>query len=75
MPLTELNRLVLKTVLETTVDQIAIVGGTLPSATTHDGQALVHPNISDRPLEELLLKEKKIILVKHKKTFTKNLCR
>ena len=62
-PLTELNRLVLKTVLETTVDQIAIVGGTLPNATTHDGQALIHPNLSDRPLEELLLKEKKILSV------------
>ena len=67
-----LQRLLVKAVLENTVDQLAIVSGTLQHVltlphnqlnnsgsshaptTSHD---LVHWNKSDKPLEELLLRE------------------
>ena len=62
MSLTELNKLeklIIRAVIENTIDQLAIVGGTiqisLPSSSHPSSQ--VHQNASQRPLEELILKE------------------
>ena len=62
-----LQRLLVKAVLENTVDQLAIVSGTLQHVLTlphnqlhgpiHAAQEVVHWNRSDKPLEELLLRE------------------
>ena len=66
-PLGGLQRLLVKAVLENTVDQLAIVSGTLQHVLTlphnqlhgpiHAAQEVVHWNRSDKPLEELLLRE------------------
>ena len=66
-PLGSLQRLLVKAVLENTVDQLAIVSGTLQHVLTlphnqlhgpiHAAQEVIHWNRSDKPLEELLLRE------------------
>ena len=71
-----LDRLIVKAVLENTIDQLAIVSGTIQHGLTHPNQQLhgpsasntvVHWNTTDRTLEELLLKEHKerIVAVRH----------
>ena len=88
-----LQRLLVKAVLENTVDQLAIVSGTLQHVltlphnqlnnsgssthaptTSHD---LVHWNKSDKPLEELLLREhrEKQKIVSNFTFFFSNACR
>ena len=68
-----LDRLLIKIVLETTIDQLAIVGGTLPGKggkkskqlrQEYDDPQFVHPNLSEKPLEEMLLKERKLYQVR-----------
>ena len=58
-----LDRLLVRAVLESTIDQLAIVGGTLqlslPMQSQQHQGAIVHHNTTNRPLEELLLKEHK----------------
>ena len=66
--LDSLDRLIVKAVLENTVDQLAIVSGTiqhgltLPQHQLHGPSAsnnVVHWNTTDKTLEEILLKEHK----------------
>jgi hypothetical protein len=70
------DRLVANAVLETTIDQLAIVGGTLPPAVVSyggDGTGgagggaqhdvpMQHVNVSEKSLEEILPKEKKMLV-------------
>lgn len=53
----------LKVVLETTIDQLAIVGGTLPNV-SNDNHYGLHQNVSPKTLEELLQKEQKLLRVR-----------
>ena len=64
--LQSLHRLLVKAVLENTIDQLAIVSGTLQHVLTlpHNqlqgplgAHEVIHWNKSDKPLEELLLRE------------------
>ncbi len=61
-PLDRIERLIVRSVIENTIDQLAIVGGTiqlsLPSHGHSSSQS--HINASSRPLEELLLHENKV---------------
>ena len=63
-----LDRLIVKTVLENTIDQLAIVSGTIQHGLTLPQNQLqgpstssnvVHWNTTDKSLEEILLKEHK----------------
>ena len=63
-----LDRLIVQTVLENTIDQLAIVSGTIQHGLTLpqnqlQGQSssnnVVHWNTTDKTLEEILLKEHK----------------
>ena len=66
--LKRLEKLIIRSVIENTIDQLAIVGGTiqlsLPSSSQTSSQ--VHQNATSRPLEELILKEHK----QHNKVYT-----
>ena len=58
--LDHVQQLIVRTVIENTVDQLAIVGGTIQlSLPSHGHHAYVHPNATSKPLEELILKEHK----------------
>ena len=65
-----IDRVLIKAVLDTTVDQLAVVGGTLASKTASaasksslsDPVDFIHPNQSDSSLEEILLSERKMYL-------------
>ena len=77
--LSPLDRLIVKSVFETTIDQLAIVSGTLPIRSGEAGllpggggdgggeggdhQAIEHPNATDKGLDEILPREMKIIQV------------
>ena len=60
--LDETERLIVKAVIENTIDQLAIVGGTIQlSFPTHGGHSSIplHQNATQKPLEELILREHK----------------
>ena len=59
--LTKLDKLVIKAVIENTIDQLAIVGGTIQISlpTLNHPSSQVHQNATQRPLQELILKEQK----------------
>ena len=56
-----IEKLIVRSVVENTIDQLAIVGGTIQlSLPSHGYQyANVHQNATNRPLDELILKENK----------------
>lgn len=60
-----LETLIAKAVLQTSVDQLAIVGGTLqvPNENAEGLTTLVHPNSSPKTIEQLLAEENKNILI------------
>ena len=59
--LSKFDKLVIKAVIENTVDQLAIVGGTIQISlpTLAHPSSQVHQNATQRPLQELILKEQK----------------
>ena len=59
--LSKLDKLVIKAVIENTVDQLAIVGGTIQISlpTLAHPSSQIHQNATQRPLQELILKEQK----------------
>ena len=78
-PLKSLDRVLIQSVLETTIDQLAIVGSTLPGSGNRKGNKssgysngegekgfVTHHNTTNEPLDQILLKEKKILQVKIK---------
>ncbi len=60
-PLDPLDRILVASVLESTIDQLAIVGGTLPH-TSSSGSIFPHPNVSAATLDSILLQENKALL-------------
>ena len=70
--LNPIDQLIAKAVFETAIDQLAIVAGTLsiaagplPPGGTHsmEPMAIEHPNTTDKGLDEILPRERKIIQV------------
>ncbi len=59
-----MDKLLAESVLETTIDQLAIVGGTMPRTSLGDKSDFPHPNISDSPLDAILLHENKTMQVR-----------
>ena len=60
--LSQIERLIVKAVIENTIDQLAIVGGTIQlSFPSHGGHHSIplHQNATQKPLEELILREHK----------------
>ncbi len=62
-PLDPVDRILVQSVLESTIDQLAIVGGTLPHASNSDRSIFPHPNVSANSLDAILLHENKTLLV------------
>ena len=60
--LSEVECLIVQAVIENTIDQLAIVGGTIQlSLPAHGGHHSIplHQNATQKPLEELILREHK----------------
>ncbi len=53
------ERLIVRAVMENTIDQLAIVGGTIQLSLPFTGQQRSHQNATSKPLDELILKEHK----------------
>lgn len=62
MSVRRIDQLILKSVLETSTDQLAIVGGTLPIPISQLSQIdIPHPNTTDKPLQDLIPKEQEFL--------------
>jgi hypothetical protein len=60
--LNQIEKLIARAVIENTIDQLAIVGGTIQLSLPNQSHQStnVHQNATNRPLEELILKENKL---------------